>query len=234
MIKEYVFDQLVNNLDDHIGLFAYSFYKYEKAELARSMRAAGKTEPEIDLATERHHENVSANKHQREKFRDQSQQFFVYYEESIFREISQHYEVRRNDAEAAHKKEINESHANYQKQIEILKRQHDAQLKKLDRNHKKALEIRIKDENEIRTNWLKKVEAQKVSELGKAKAFGTWLLSGIPGAIATILLTVAIMSIVLMLKTTTEDKRKYLQDSALEVVDTLIPQPNKNNPNITK
>lgn len=226
MTKQYVFDLLVNNLDDHIGLVAYSFYKYEKADLAKSMRAAGKTENEIVLATASHHDNVSASDHLREKFREQSKTFFSLNDDQIIAEISQFYEIQHRDALTALDVEMAARASSYEKQISNLKRQHDAQIKKLERKYNNELDKKIKAESDICASWLRKVEAQRNSELGKAKVFGLWLLSGIPGAIATVILTVAVMSAVLMLKTTPEDKRKYVEQTASDVVDIFAPPTN--------
>lgn len=56
--QQWVFEVLVKNDKDMLGLVAYALYKHRKHTLAKDMRSKGKSEPEIQKAVDDFHNHV--------------------------------------------------------------------------------------------------------------------------------------------------------------------------------
>ena len=75
--KNWVYECLVENDTDPVGLIAYAFYKKSKHDVAKDMRARGMSEQEISLKTQTHHDSVLQSNELLEGFNAKSKTFLT-------------------------------------------------------------------------------------------------------------------------------------------------------------
>lgn len=193
MSKKWVFEALVTDSKDAIGLIAYALYKQRKHTLAESLREDGVPEPDIANQVKIFHDQTLKNG--LEDYKEKSTAFlneiFKQLEDTILKRTA----VERDKLVAEHA----------QREL-ALKKEHAKKIKQEQRNLAKKIVEYEKDNKPI------------------LERFGAWLISGIPGVIASFLLTaIFIGSAVLLVP---ESKRQEIFVSlAAEYLN--MPNPNK-------
>ncbi len=114
--KSWVYECLVENDEDPVGLIAYAFYKKSKHELASSLRQEGKPEAEILEAVKNHHDTVLQSKQLLAGFTREAQIFLT----EILNQVET--KVKAN-----------------------LESEHSKKVAELEKKEKKALEAAIRD-----------------------------------------------------------------------------------------
>lgn len=107
--KNWVYECLVENDTDPVGLIAYAFYKKSKHDVAKDMRARGMSEQEISLKTQTHHDSVLQSNELLEGFNAKSKTFLT--------EIN-------SRLKASVKEELQKEHDKKVKELQKKRRQH--------------------------------------------------------------------------------------------------------------
>lgn len=192
--KKWVFTELVKEENDALGLIAYAHYKQDKHETAVSLRKEGMNEEEIKQKLEDFHHQVATIPQRQENYKQKALK-------TIADTVTVILSPQRNKLE---KLEVG---LNQQKlQLEQEKKEMDVFIKK---QVKEKIE---KAEKEIRKKELKRLDkASRAVVLPKGWVrFCCWLLSGIPGLIATIIISVLFFGCIAYFSST-EKKQNLLR-----------------------
>ncbi|WP_067095559.1 hypothetical protein [Marinomonas atlantica] len=184
--KVWVFERLVKNDQDAQGLLAYALYKYSKHSLALSLRSEGVSEPEIDKRVKNFHDDQIAS-YQLSTYKDRAD---VYLDAMI----------KQVEADSA---------KHYAAEIQVLKKQHATEIQTLKSQHKKGLE---KAERDLLKNVIRFREDKRTT-LSK---FGFWLLSGVPSALAALIVT-AIFYVVMFFVVQEQTKKDVLLEGMQKI-----------------
>lgn len=106
MKKKWVFEQLVQDDDDVIGLFAYALYKAEKSECASQRRMEGASEAEVSKAVADFHNSTVSTKKRLDSYRLQANAVFDRIIDGSEQEVRAEYEKRLTAQTAADTKRI--------------------------------------------------------------------------------------------------------------------------------
>jgi hypothetical protein len=176
--KVWVFEQLVKSEKDAQGLVAYALYKYSKHNLAVSLRKDGLSEHDIDQRVKIFHDDQIA-----------SAQLKTYNE----RAISFLGDIVSSVADDLYKK--------HSAEVELLKKRHAIELQELEKQHKKNIQKAEKD-------LLKNVQGYTADKRGWLSKLGFWLLSGVPSAIAALIVTALFYLLMFLWVSSEEDKKE--------------------------
>lgn len=105
MARKWVFESLVNNDQDSIGLIAYALYKHKKHTLATSLRQAGNDEDYIQQQVQTFHDQTLQN-NSLEDYREKAKNFLNKIFQEIEEDISAKFEKEIAQVEKQHKKEL--------------------------------------------------------------------------------------------------------------------------------
>jgi len=174
--QKWVFEALVENENDGIGLIAYALYKHKKHALAQSLRE--QKHPEIYI------------QNQVKIFHDQTLQNNTLKD---YREKAENY---LSGVYAVLEKDIATKYAEKEKQLKQAHEAREAQVKK-------ECEASIKKE---RREFIKSIQEYERSNKSWFSIFCAWLISGIPGVVASFLITALVIGSSVLL--VPEEKRK--------------------------
>lgn len=163
MSQTWVFEALVNNDTDAIGLIAYALYKHKKHSLAQSLRANGNTEQDIQNQVKIFHDQTLQN-NSLDDYRVKAENFL----DAICVQLEKDITTKFNDRE----KQLKQS-------LEIREAQ-----------TKKDCEARIKKE---RREFIKSVQEYERSNKSILSIFLAWLISGIPKVLASFVITALVI-----------------------------------------
>lgn len=176
MSQKWVFEALVKNDKDAIGLIAYALYKHKKHALAQTLRSNGSAESYIVEQVRIFHDQTLQNnslKDYRDKAENYLSEVYSQLEDGI---ISKHEEKEKQ-----------------------LKQAHEAR----EAQTRKDCEARIKKE---RREFIKSVQEYEKTNKSMISIFWAWLISGIPGVVASFVLTAFFVGASVLL--VSEEKRK--------------------------
>ncbi|POG00127.1 hypothetical protein [Pseudomonas putida] len=176
MSQKWVFEALVKNDQDAIGLIAYALYKHKKHALAQSLRSNGRDESYIIEQVRIFHDQTLQNNSLKD-YRDKAESF-----------LSEVYSQLENV--------ITSKHEEKEKQ---LKQAHEAR----EAQTKKECEAKIKKE---KREFIKSVQEYEKTNKSTLSVFWAWLISGIPGVVASFVLTAFFVGASVLL--VSEEKRK--------------------------
>ena len=170
-----MFEALVKNDTDAIGLIAYALYKHKKHSLAQSLRDQGFSEQHIQ------------------------DQVKIFHDQTLHNSLSD-YRVRAENYMNAIcvqlEKDITTKFDEREKQFKQSLDAREAQTKK-------DCDARIKKE---RRQFIKSVQEYEKTNKSMLSIFGAWLISGIPGILASFLITALVIGASVLL--VSEEKRK--------------------------
>ncbi|MEI7346840.1 hypothetical protein [Dickeya chrysanthemi] len=213
--KSWVFQLLVKNPEDSIGLIAYSFYKLEKNQYAEKLRTTGKTTQEIDLAVKQFHEQVVHTQLRLDAYRDNARTMFSRLLEDWEEEI-------RKD---------------YQQQIDIIENK-NAEIENL----RKEIDIKSKaiaESDIIKNQAIEHAKEEAIKEFFRAASRKEkqkvpialrilfWIWSGFSGIIASVLLFIFIYGMVGLL--TTPERKSQIWQWGIESLKPSSPFPSIEN-----
>lgn len=173
--KKWVFEEMVENERDAVGFVGYAMYKGKKSKLAKSYRDKGESEEIIQQKVTEFHETVLAAE-QIEDFRSQAEGFLSSLIENVSIDI-----------------EYN------------LTKQHEKKLEELESSYKKKSKDLDKQFSKWKTDHKKKVERTHIEEQSIGSKAGHWLLQGLQGTLATLIISGALITAAVM--TIPPDKR---------------------------
>lgn len=176
MSQKWVFEALVENDKDFIGLIAYALYKHKKHALAQSLRSNGKAESYIVEQVRIFHDQTLQNN----SLKDYREKAKIYLSE-VYGQLE---------------KGITSQYEEKEKQ---LKQAHEAR----EAQTKKECDARIKKE---KREFIKSVQEYERANKTMLSIFCAWLISGIPGVIASFVLTAFVIGSSVLL--VPEEKRK--------------------------
>jgi hypothetical protein len=105
LTKKWVFESLVKNERDPIGLIAYALYKHKKHALALSLREGGKDEVHIQQQIQTFHDQTLHNDSLGD-YREKANSFLNKIVEVVERDISCEFEKEKTKLEKQHIKDI--------------------------------------------------------------------------------------------------------------------------------
>ncbi|KZZ78861.1 hypothetical protein A3767_01390 [Oleiphilus sp. HI0133] len=156
--KKWVFESLVDDDQDNVGLIAYALYKCEKHNLAQELRASGHTEEQIVRELESFHSHAVAPDRLR-AYEERAEAYFG----AIWLSIE---EALNKDKENA---------------LRAIKHNHEQQLTKIRKEHAATL----KKEKASMWSKLRNYTDQKRP---KNERFWSWLTSGLANAVGSLLI----------------------------------------------
>ena len=159
MTKKWVYESLVQNDRDAVGLIAYALYKERKHNLAKSLREEGNNEADIQARVETFHDQTLQSK-ALDDYRDRATEFLDRLVSQMENGIRQHYEKQFSELEKKAEKE-------------------KADLKKKF----------TKDLKSHKASFLRQVKAYQIANRGVFERLWSWLISGIPSTLSSIFLT---------------------------------------------
>lgn len=130
MNKKWVFESLVTDDKDAVGLIAYALYKHKKHTLATSLRKAGNKEEYIQQQVQTFHDQTLQN-NSLDDYREKSKNFL----DQIFKELE------------------NSIQADFEREKTLLAKQHKKELA----NQQKLLYQKIKNFQYAKQGWPKKL-----------------------------------------------------------------------------
>lgn len=179
--KKWVFKELVQDESDAEGLIAYSLYKLKKSQLAQSLRESGKSDSEVEkqLETFHNHELLSG---ELPGYRKRAVVFLG---------------AVRDAAEQELRDEFDETEQDLKDGFEIERNQIDKQNKKaIEGLYKQLRDLEKKHQNELKREkgkLLKNIENYQTANKSFISKCASWILSGMPSAVSTILITVLVL-----------------------------------------
>lgn len=163
MTKKWVFESLVTDDRDAVGLIAYALYKNKKHTLASNLRSEGKAEDTIQQEVNTFHDQTLQNNS------------LVDYREKATNYLSELIQNVQNDERVKYTQEKQKLEQKHQKEKKDLGKEHEAKLKKQ------------------KTAILKNMrEYQGANRTFPEKTFH-WLASGLPGIVSSFLITCLII-----------------------------------------
>lgn len=194
MSSEWVYEKLVTNDKDAVGLIAYAFYKAEKHSSAKELREAGHDEAAIKEKLKQFHDTTLVSPKRLSSYREQAQIYLTSIKDGLESNIGQKNTQLSKDLQAS-KNKIDE--------LELS-------LKELKKTHKKN----------IKEAYAKVIAAaESVQKKGIIQRFLDWTLNGFDGIWAATLLAIAIMGIV-MLKTPENERGTIVRDFVVGLLST--------------
>lgn len=176
MSQKWVFEALVKNEKDGIGLIAYALYKHKKHALAQSLRNQGKPEDHIQAQVKIFHDQTLQN-NTLDDYREKANTYLSEVYGQLEEDITSKYEEKEKQLKQAHET----------KEIQT----------------RKDCEAKIKKEKRI---FIKSVQEYEKINKPMLSVFWAWLVSGIPGVIASFVLTAFFLGASVLL--VPEEKRK--------------------------
>ncbi|QZP26311.1 hypothetical protein [Pseudomonas mosselii] len=176
MSQKWVFEALVQNEKDGIGLIAYALYKHKKHVLAQSLRSNGEAEHYIQDQVKIFHDQTLQNNSLND-YRIKAEQY-----------LSEVYGQLENDIKSK-----------YEEKEKQLKQAHETR----ETQTKKECEAKIKKE---KREFIKSVQEYERSNKSFLSIFLAWLISGIPGVIASFIITAFVIGSTVLL--VPQEKRK--------------------------
>lgn len=174
--QKWVFEALVKNEHDGIGLIAYALYKHKKHALAQSLRNNGSAEHYIQEQVKIFHDQTLQNNSLND-YRVKAEHY-----------LSEVYGQLENDITSK-----------YEEKERQLKQAHESR----ETQTKKECEAKIKKE---RREFIKSVQEHERSNKKFSSIFWAWLISGIPGVIASFIITAFVIGSTVLL--VPQEKRK--------------------------
>lgn len=163
MKKKWVYESLVENERDAVGLIAYALYKERKHSLAKCLRDEGTPELEIQAKVQTFHDQTLQSQ-SLDDYREKATLFL----ESLFSQMEQGIRKEYEKETTAYKRKLDKEKAEYKKQL-------DKELK----THK--------------AGFLRKVKAYQVANKSFLAKAWSWLISGIPSTLSSIFLSCLIL-----------------------------------------
>ncbi|WP_428242325.1 hypothetical protein [Gynuella sp.] len=105
MTKKWVFESLVKDDQDSIGLIAYALYKHKKHTLATSLRKEGKNEEYIQQQVQTFHDQTLQN-NSLDDYREKAKNFLNKIFSELEADISAGFEKEKAQLEKQHKKDL--------------------------------------------------------------------------------------------------------------------------------
>lgn len=105
MTKKWVFEALVKDDQDSIGLIAYALYKHKKHTLATSLRSEGKDEEHIQQQVQTFHDQTLQN-NSLDDYREKAKNFLDKIFDELEENISARFEKEKAQLEKQHKKDL--------------------------------------------------------------------------------------------------------------------------------
>lgn len=195
MDKKWVFDALVASDKDHEGLIAYALYKHDKAQKARKHRNENLSEDAIETRIQEFHDIVVENVEFQKQYKARALLFLVSISKQSQEEI-----LKAKD-----------------KEILALQRKYESEISELRAEHKK-------ERSNYDKHWVKQVKQTIITEQTILKRFLAEAKSSALTAAFTVVFSGLVVAGVLMWKTTDEQKRTYLRETAEDVIDIVIPK----------
>lgn len=225
--KKWVFTELVQDSDDPMQLIAYAMYKADKDDHAIQCRTRLMSEEKISEELSRFHDSIAHSSRKLDDYRDKARSLIDELIVGVSDGVVYVYNDKIDKLNATHLKEKDALKAAFEKDKAALKAAHEKEIKK------------------IWKDWTTKAQAFTAHLLKEPwykawpKGFGKWLFSGIPGLLATVFTTAAIIAGVSIFSNDgVESSRKALHTT----IDTLmkdnhgmdLPPLTEPNPNVKK
>ncbi len=129
--RKWVFQLLVQDSNDPIGLLAYSLYKYAKAELAAKLKEDGASDEKINAELKIFHDQTIATQSQLDNYRHRAEQLVLELGElsgqAMFRDSLDDLELKKSKL-AAEQATLNREKASYQKDLQKEKTKQTKEL----------------------------------------------------------------------------------------------------------
>ncbi|GAB2200886.1 hypothetical protein [Sessilibacter sp. MAH4] len=183
MNKKWVFESLVKDDKDAIGLIAYALYKHKKHNLANNLRADGASDVQIEQQVKTFHDQALLS----DSLNDYREMAVTYFD-ALISEAEEKYNEKQRLQKKAHEDKV--------KSLKLL---HEKEIKNLNTKH-------INELKRQEANLLKKIKEYSLTHKSVFEKLVHWLFSGIPSTISTFLLTALFLGSVLFF--TSEEKRK--------------------------
>lgn len=193
--KKWVFTELVKDPDDPMELIAYAMYKADKDDHATQCRARQMNDTQLSAKLTDYHDSIAYSERRLNAYRDKATSAI----DQLILEISagvEHTFSQRIDAlNAQHATEI----ASLQAQIAAAE--------------EKAFQKWTHAAHQYSSNLV-----QDPKWLRGLKAFGLWLISGVPGLFATVLTTVVLVGVVSLFTTNALQTTKQALKDGLDAI----------------
>lgn len=116
MAKKWVFEALVQDDKDAVGLIAYALYKHRKHTLAGSLRAEGKSEQDIESEVRMFHDHT-LNDGTLDDYREKATRYLDGVYASLETDIKANFEKEKQKLVKAHAAELKKDRAKFVKNV---------------------------------------------------------------------------------------------------------------------
>ncbi len=190
--KKWVFDEIVHNETDVVGLISYSLYKNKKRALATSLRQKGASEEVIQSEVKTFHDQALMS-NSLDDYRKAAEKF-------IYKLI-----------------EENSAHLVSCYEDEILKQEkrHEKEVKRLNSQHTKTLDAQSKS---LTRKLYKKIQSYPIEKKPLFYRFMFWTFSGVPSALASLFL-MAILWGAMTMSVSEETKQAIFVEAMEQLMD---------------
>lgn len=196
--RKWVFQLLVRDSNDPIGLIAYSLYKYAKAELAANLKEDGVSDEKINSELKIFHDQTIATQSQLDNYRQRAEHLVLELGElsgkAMFRDSLDDLELKKSKL-AAEQATLNRDKANYQKD---LQKEKTKQTKELIDQFRTAV--------------------KNTPKRSKKEAFAAWLHNGAYSLSSQIVIIAFIFGVALILNGGNEQLQRKISDSFVSVL----------------
>ena len=195
--KKWVFTELVKDPNDPMQLIAYAMYKADKDDHANQCRNRQMSELQITAELESYHDGIAHSRRKLNDYQDKARRMIDEVIQSVNDGVVYHYSKKIDELTTAHNKEKHALVQAHQKEIKKTWKDWTARAEKFTAHLKQD-------------PWYWHIP----------KVFLKWVVSGIPGLLATVFTTVLIVGVVSIFTTNSIDTTKK---ALFKGIDTLLP-----------
>lgn len=119
MARKWVFESLVENKNDGVGLIAYALYKFKKYSLAKSLREEGKSEEYIKEQVKTFHDHTLQSD-TLDDYRDQAESYLHFIFLEIEEDLQEDFEKERQRLKKEYEKQLKKEKTAFVKKVQAF------------------------------------------------------------------------------------------------------------------